>query len=60
LPINIGLDLFAWDIMANHVHSMAHAQKCYVYKVEEYVFSNTQDYFYDKNCGLLDIKLITA
>ncbi len=46
--------------MSNHVHLMAHAQEGYVDKAEEYLFSNAQDYFYDKNCGLLDIKFITA
>ena len=31
----------------------------YVDKAEEYLYSNARDYFYDKNCGLLEIVFIT-
>ena len=27
-------------------------------KAEEYLFSRVQDYYHDKNCGLLDINLL--
>lgn len=28
-------------------------------KAEEYIYSSARDYYYDKNCGLLEIKFIT-
>jgi len=31
----------------------------YVDKAEEYLYSSARDYYYDKNCGLLDITFIT-
>ena len=31
----------------------------YVDKAEEYLHSSARDYYYDKNCGLLEIMLIT-
>jgi len=31
----------------------------YVDKAEEYLYSSARDYYYDKNCGLLEIKFIT-
>ena len=31
----------------------------YVDKAEEYFYSSARDYYYDKNCGLLEIKFIT-
>jgi hypothetical protein len=31
----------------------------YVDKAEEYLYSSARDYFYDKHCGLIDIKFIT-
>jgi putative transposase len=31
----------------------------YVNKAEEYLYSSARDYYYDKNCGLLEIKFIT-
>ena len=31
----------------------------YVDKAEEYLYSSARDYYYDKNCGLLEIVFIT-
>ena len=31
----------------------------YLDKAEEYLYSSARDYFYDKNCGLIEIKFIT-
>jgi hypothetical protein len=28
-------------------------------KAQEYLYSSARDYYYDKNCGLLEIKFIT-